>query len=622
MFHANFRDFAGGFVGVDVFFVISGYLIIPQLAERIASDDANLADFFGRRIRRLFPALVPVLLYAFIAGALLLGQGEFRSLIDTLLGAATYVSNFVLLSQSGYFARANDSTFLLHTWSLGVEFQFYMLVPFFLLALSRYKTAALFIAAAASFLFATYLVWQGSDRAFYGFLPRFWELAVGGMLGLIQSRVPVAPRVGIILRIFGLSLIGMCATVYTEAMPFPGPAALVPVTGAALILVAAPARRDPVLWLLNSRVMQWVGTRSYSIYLWHWPIIVTVTLVMVKPSDGHYAAVLLLSFLLAELSFRFVEAPVRRKPRWRKMPSMVMLSGLPVAVGAVLWGITAWPNAYETVRTKLPLANYRIIRDFADGERDLYMATVHNSLAPEGVITRGVQCSYDDTADIEVLERCLAAAGYKEPVLVIGDSQGRDVYHALRQAFPARPFLLLHQSGCAPVEQPEGIGRACFRNLSQLLPRLISNLRPSSLVLASSWPVGSPATVTPTIELIRATNTPVAVVGAGPVFRTLVPNQLRAIDVTSQSRWDDIRVSSLDQRYDVVGVNRQLAAVARAIGIPFIDRYAEICDAESCRAFVPKKNRLMIWDNQHLTISGIQWLGNALRDSLDLQRLF
>lgn len=622
LFHAGMHDFAGGFVGVDVFFVISGYLIIPQLANRIAAGRVDLMDFFARRIRRLVPALVPVLVFAFGAAALLLGRGEFNDFIETLFGAAAYVSNYVLLSQSGYFARASDSTILLHTWSLGVEFQFYILAPFILIAVSRHKAVAVTVVAAASFLFASHLVSQGDDRAFYGILPRFWELAVGGILGLVQSRIPVAPKTGIVLRAFGLVLIAVCSTRYTSSMAFPGPAALVPVAGTVMILAAAPAKRDPVLWLLNSRLMQWIGTRSYSLYLWHWPLIVTATLAFDRPNDVHYISALLLSFLLAELSFRFVETPVRKAPGWRAPRAMAMLTLLPVTAGAAVWGLAFPPARYDALREMLPLANYRVVRDVADGERDEYMATIHSSSAPEGVVSRGIQCSYDDTTDIRRLRRCLSDAGFASPVLVIGDSQGRDVFHALRRAFHDHDFVLLHQSGCAPAEQPKGTGRECFLNLSALLPQVISDLSPSLIVLASSWPTGSPATIGETIDLVDGSGAPILVVGAGPVFRSPVPSQLRAIDLTNEAQWDVMRISALDLRYDIVGINAQLSSMARLRGIPFFDRYSTICDEVSCRAFVPQGRRLMIWDTQHLTIPGILWLGDEMRRSSELKRMF
>ncbi len=592
-FHAGLTDFRGGFIGVDVFFTISGFLILPQIIAQGAAGRFTVAGFLARRVRRLVPALLPVLAYTLIAATLLLGSGAYQDFLRSLAGAAAYVSNYVLMAQSGYFERTSDTLLLLHTWSLSVEFQFYILAPLILLLARGRMVLALALLSLASLVLAIWLVAQGSPWAFFGILPRFWELALGGLVGLWCQRLRLPEVTGIALRLAGLAAILTATHLYRNDMAFPGMAAVLPVLGTALILLAPATPRDPLLWLLNSRVMQWVGTRSYSLYLWHWPLIVTVTLFAIHPTEGHYVAALLLAFPLAELSYRYVENPVRRGLEWRGGARMAGLTLLPPALMLALW---AGMGRIEPLRQYLPLDNTRQFRNLADQARQQYMQTELGDGA-------GRQCSFDTLPDHTAMRGCLLLSPRPAPVLVIGDSHGRDTFQALRRAFPDQPMLLLHQSGCAPADYVASAKSHCFAGLPALLAQTLPDLQPKAVILTSYWPAKSLPALPATLDALA--NTPTAIVNATPVFRADVANLLRQMRVAPT----DIKstLSSDLWKTDVTSINRKLAVIGDQTQVPVIDKYAAFCAAGECTPYA-RAGDLVWWDDQHLSVPAIEYL--------------
>ncbi len=600
-FHAHLTDFRGGFIGVDVFFVISGFLILPQITVQRAAGRFALPGFLARRVRRLVPALVPVLIYALGAATLLLGSGAYRDFLQTLAGAAGYVSNYVLMAQSGYFERTSDTLLLLHTWSLSVEFQFYLIAPLVLLLARGRMVWALVILALASFALAGWLVSHGSPWAFFGILPRFWELALGGLVGIALQRRSLPGWSGPWLRLGGLALILIATHFYRPDMGFPGMAALVPALGTVAVL-AAPTRRDPLLWLLNSRVMQWIGTRSYSLYLWHWPLIVTVTLFAIHPTEGHYVAALLLTFPLAELSYRLVENPVRRGHGWRTTRAMAALTLLPPALMLALWG--GLGAAGDGLRRHLPLEATRHFRNLADTERRAYMQTELGNGA-------GRQCSFDVLPDHAAMRACLLDAP-ANPVLVIGDSHGRDTYQALRRAFPDRPMVLMHQSGCAPADYRASANSHCFAGLSDLMRDTLPDLQPKAVILTSHWPAKALPALPATVDALSGT--PAAIVNATPVFRADVANLLRQAGAAP----DDLsaRLSTSQFKADITAINDRLARM----GLPVIDKLSHLCTVAGCSPYTPDAH-LVWWDDQHLSVPAITYLASKFASDPTLHAL-
>ncbi len=341
LYHAHFLGLRGGFVGVDVFFVVSGFLITSLLLrEHSASGRISLARFYGRRVRRLLPASCLVIVGTVVAGNIWLEPLRLRDLGADAVASGGFVAN-VVFAQRGtdYLQSALPPSALQHYWSLAVEEQFYVVWPA-LLALLLWKGARSTARAAigismlsvASFIVC---IWQTSASqpwAFFGLHARAWELGAGALLAIAWPRiVAVSPRVRGLVGWVGMAAIVAACFAISEAMAFPGVLALVPVLGTVLVLSAGDdATRGPVM-ILRNPVMQWIGARSYSIYLWHWPALIIGESALDGPLSVTERIVLVAgSVVAADLSFRFVENPIRHSR------PLATRNNLTLAVGAGL----------------------------------------------------------------------------------------------------------------------------------------------------------------------------------------------------------------------------------------------------------------------------------------------
>lgn len=355
-YHAGVPALAGGYVGVDVFFVISGFLITGLLvAELDRTGRISLGGFYARRVRRLLPAAVTVLLAVAIASAVLLPPVQRADVAGQVASAGFYVINWALAIQTvDYFAGETVNP-VQHFWSLAVEEQFYLFWPALLLLVAyvtwrlgsahrrRALVAAIGAVAIASFGYNLYLSYRGEADAYFSTLTRVWELAVGGGLALALHRLP-AIRVLVArgLGLLGLALICWAVVSFGDDTSFPGLAALLPTFGAAALIVAGAYDSGGVSRVLTLRPVRHIGHVSYSWYLWHWPVLVFVAAVVGELSPQVGVGVAALSYLPAVLSYRFVEQPFRSSRLLRERPAWnwrlaVGSTGLAAMSGLVLW---------------------------------------------------------------------------------------------------------------------------------------------------------------------------------------------------------------------------------------------------------------------------------------------
>ena len=317
LFHLMIRPALGGFVGVDIFFVISGYLIGNIVLGEVAEGRFSLRAFYERRFRRILPALFVMMLATL---AILVATAYPVSLAQysrNAMAAVFSVSNIYFWRMSGYFDAASNQNFLLHTWSLGVEEQFYLLFPPLVMAIGRFAkgrvVAILGLLAVVSFLASVWLVGHAPSAGFYLLPSRAWELLLGTLAGRVRFNWLAAPVQRNLVALAGAVAVLAPIVAYREATPVPGVAALLPCLGTAMIIVSGGHGETLVSRVLSARPAVFVGLISYSLYLWHWPLLVLAQELKPAPYLGRFEklAVLALSFGCAILSWRYVERPFR-----------------------------------------------------------------------------------------------------------------------------------------------------------------------------------------------------------------------------------------------------------------------------------------------------------------------
>lgn len=349
LFHAQVAGFSGGFAGVDVFFVISGFLITGKIRRERERGRFSFAGFYMGRVRRLLPSVVATLAMTLLAGALILNPAQLKALAMSTLASSVFVPNIYFWQVSGYFGPASETQPLLHFWSLGVEEQFYLIWPLLLSVLLLLPRRAIFAALAmigAASIAASEFVIRSSDfeavTAFYWMPFRAAEFAIGAALVWL----PASPvRYGVILSAVGLFLIG-ATMVFVDEIYFPGIPALLPCLGAAAVIAAGRNRLSDIA--LGNRVATFLGDISYVLYLVHWPIIVYWRMIFGPLAPADQIAVLLLSVVAGATMHYAIEHPL-----WRgfgaSIPSMRYLSGAvaaSLAVCAVAWSAhvgNGWP---------------------------------------------------------------------------------------------------------------------------------------------------------------------------------------------------------------------------------------------------------------------------------------
>lgn len=340
VFHASPRVLPGGFIGVDIFFVISGFLISGILFREAAGTGVQLADFYVRRIRRIVPALAVVLLAVAAFGWLALTNYDYRELQKHIASAAAFVSNIVLWGEAGYFDAPTRFKPLVHLWSLAIEEQFYLFWPPLVLLWTRKRWPVLPMAitlVAASFGANVLLVKTDPVTAFYMPFTRMWELLLGAVLATIVERsgAPSASRAHI-MSIGGAVLVGAGIGTITERSAFPGVVALLPTMGAAAFIAAGPTGALN-RYVLASRPLVGIGLISYPLYLWHWPLLSFLQIAEAgAPTNTQKAIAVLVAFVLATATYWLIERPLRYSLSIRTPLRVAAVASSIVIIGSVM----------------------------------------------------------------------------------------------------------------------------------------------------------------------------------------------------------------------------------------------------------------------------------------------
>lgn len=383
LFHFRVPGFEAGFLGVDVFFVISGYLMAALMMRGLESGQgqgALLWSFYFARARRIVPALVVLVAVLLAIGWWTLSPADYAQLATHAQYALVFASNHEFFSEAGYFDVASHEKWLLHTWSLAVEWQFYLILPILFLVVWRWRSSrrllviVVGVAAALSLFVSIRKAGQDPEAAFYLLPSRAWELLVGSLVYLLADRVHWSETVRRWLEATGIALILLAVLLFDETTPWPGLPALLPVAGAALVILAS---RHATGWAMPLAV-QWLGRVSYSLYLWHWPVFVGLVFLGMQHEVPAITLGILVSLILAGLSFTWVEQPTSHGlTRAKTLKGVVIL----IFVVATVAAIATFIHQRAGVPDRMPERFDRIMAE--TGNINPYRAECHGRPAWE-----------------------------------------------------------------------------------------------------------------------------------------------------------------------------------------------------------------------------------------------
>ncbi|HMZ07790.1 MAG TPA: acyltransferase family protein [Anaerolineales bacterium] len=316
--HAGIPYFSGGYIGVDIFFVISGFLITSIIYRELQEGTFTIIRFYERRVRRILPALTGMTLFTLVVCAVLFEADKFKAFGKSLAATMLFVSNINFWKEAGYFDAPSRLKPLLHTWSLAVEEQFYIVFPWLMFVLmkytKRYLSVILLILSLLSFGFAAYQVKVNATTAFYMAHLRAWELLLGSLIAVGGIPQPRTSNLRTALAVSGLAMILIPIFMYNEKTSFPGISALPPVIGTVLLIYSGAGEKTWMGVLLGNAPLTFIGKISYSLYLWHWPIIIFAGVYLIRPmTPVEIAAAVLLTFAISIASWMWIETPFRKK---------------------------------------------------------------------------------------------------------------------------------------------------------------------------------------------------------------------------------------------------------------------------------------------------------------------
>jgi peptidoglycan/LPS O-acetylase OafA/YrhL len=429
LFHAGFELFSGGFVGVDVFFVISGYLITTILIEDLENQRFSLVNFYERRARRILPALFFVMFVCIPFAWMWMLPSQMKDFSQSLVAVSLFASNVLFWRESGYFDGAAEEKPLLHTWSLAVEEQYYVIFPIFLFLAWRYGKNRVFwmiVAMASISLLLSEWGWRNKATANFYLAPtRAWELFAGSIAAFIVQKNGV--RKNNFLALLGLAAITFSIFAYDESTPFPSLYALVPVLGVVLLILYAD-KDTLTAKLLGTKALVGIGLISYSAYLWHQPLFAFARIKSVnEPSHLIMGILALCSLLLAYFSWKYIEAPFRNKLAINKAKIFIVSTS-----GLLLFSV------------------FGFVGHKTNGYVERESMSVFKDLIYDNSSLGYLRCNNELDNVEPKLNYCWKSSNIVSHIL-LGDSHADDKFHGLVQASSDRNWMLLGNSSCPPL---------------------------------------------------------------------------------------------------------------------------------------------------------------------------
>jgi peptidoglycan/LPS O-acetylase OafA/YrhL len=587
-----------GFIGVDIFFVISGYLISSILFVDFQKNQLNLVDFYRRRIRRIFPALLTVLLFCFALGWFTLLADEFSDLNKHIAAGLAFISNLVLLGESGYFDSASHNKILLHLWSLGIEEQFYIFWPALLILFCRYKLKIgilLFALLTISLLLNVAFINNYPSATFYLPLTRVWELLIGAALAyrvVIQNPPLVlwgSPNLNAWL---GFSLLIVANILINDRSAFPGWWALLPTLSAALLISAGS-----LAWfnrhVLCNRFLVWFGLISYPLYLWHWPLLTFARILDGgrQPSSLVRICMVLLAILLAWLTYRFIEKPIRFNQKTFFTPARLFIAGsLFFAVSGYIYLNGGLPNRAA--------AQLKILNE-GDIGHDEFRTYLH---------AKPNYCEYKDATPTACEEKF---STFKRIIAVVGDSHAEHILLGVSDAMPEVAFMLFDTNQTLPF-----VSSTLSNHFFDVID---SNSKIDTVVLAAYWHLRkgliAPSSsylqeIIPTAQKLSSHGKQVFLVDGTPNF-SFLPTKCKY-------DWPFLRVQQCSEATRFAKQHAQyfgdFQEAEKMAPIKLIELIPLFCEGNTCS--MAKDRKLFFRDDNHLGMNGSRYIAATLKTAL------
>lgn len=637
IYHAFPKLIRGGFIGVDIFFVISGFLISTIIMGSLERENFSFIEFYSRRIKRIFPALLLVLTCSFVFGWFALLADEYKQLGKHIAGGAGFISNFLFWNESGYFDNAAETKPLLHLWSLSIEEQFYIVWPLLLWLAweKRFNLLTITIVVAViSFALNISKVNGNAVAAFYSPQTRFWELLVGSILAymtlhsrslfpkfkhkldrwlgqIIYAQAPetngktlhdVQSFIGAVLILTGLLVI-------TKERYFPGWWAVLPTLGA-LLIISAGVHSWFNRVVLSNRVLVWIGLISFPLYLWHWTLLSFARIMeSEEPSQLIRMVAVLISIALAWLTYKLIEWPIRFANHSTK--KTIILFVLMTIVGCLGYAIFKH-SGYEHRRANaIPYSIDNSLNSYANklNSNKKYIDEISHD---RQVAIRAPYCHYNKTEQTfneykSGIGACLVLSFSKPNVLIIGDSHAADLYVALNHSFSKKyNFLQATGAGCSP-DKSYNSKNGCGELLTYAL-NFAKNNPISSVVVAGRWSGLNENALNSLIAKIKSFNKNIYLVSPPISYTDDVPK------IIKRNRMG-LTQYQLSKRYldrNVLDINIKLKAFSLTNHIEYIDRIELFCNKQEGCTLVSESGNLYTIDYGHVGRMGAYHLGERL----------
>ncbi len=595
IFHINPQLLSGGYIGVDIFFVISGYLIMGFIWRDLNNHSFSLMHFYSKRVQRLFPALLVMVVVSAIFAYFILLPHEALKFSSSLIATLLYVSNFYFYLEADYFNDAMEFAPLLHTWSLSVEEQFYLLFPLLLMLLfSKAKKdifKLLLFLSFVSLILSQILISYDKSFAFFASPTRFFQFIIGGVVAISFQKNSFSKVFNSSFSVIGLVIIILSLFLYDAKTLFPGIHALVPTLATALVLFAG---QNPnfISAFLSNRLFRVIGNSSYSIYLWHWSLIVFYKL-QVSPSLSNREQVFLLlaSLGLGYLSWRYIEKSTRAK-NYTIEPSKLLFSVL-------------------SLTFIISLGSYYIFNTLSSKQKNIASSYLDYNTSK----FRSGECfltsDYDSIKFFDK-DKCIIHTQGKKNYLLIGDSHAAHFYSALNQAKKNNITITqVTASGCHPTLPYNGTKR-CSDLMQWAYEELIREKKFDTIILSAHWTHSDKEQLLNTINLLQKYTKRVVVFGPNMEYLQSLPRLIANLDPTQDTR---SIYKNAGKYKEVASIDYSMKTYLKAQSIEYISILKLLCDENGCTTTTPEGIPIA-FDASHLTHSGAYYIIESIQKRL------